>query len=685
MITMPHISTYELPEPDKLIADQITRAFEQPSILPIIQERLSAHRRIILPANEFLSVLETEARELLFQDNPKFVKLCNIVIRDHFFSHLNGTLEEQKDFTIPIRLRGWTGPRPINSIRTEDLNQFGVYIGQIMYHTDTIPVITKFSTPCARCGTILKINVFQGNMPRTIQCACRNKINVISPETKPERENTVRIMVEPLPDASHNTGGTVLVVLREDMCKTNVLRMLEAGSKIVVSGIVNANLPKSADDEPMFFIDANYIENVDKTNDNLTVTEEDRAEFRKLQEKPDLIEYIAKDIFDPFVLRSDAVKQAIVLSIVGATQRSLGKSNINIFMVGDPSTAKSYFLRLIKDMKLHPITRYVSGVASSVVGLIGGAVKDPLLDRFVACPGAFALANNGLCLIDEFDKFPKDDQVKLNEALENGEIELTKIVKARFKTNAAVILNCNPLGGGRFDKMKDIAPQIGAAAALISRFDLVFIFEHPKGKEREEVARVMAKRHGSGDEQLFTPEQQQKHTFYRKFFLEARKIRSFMPPEIQALAGEFDTRLSLMENADTGHAITLRYAAALCRIAEARARLYFRQEVNRDDLEIAFKLLTDTLLKLGHNPLTGEFSLSNIETGRTATSRNKMNALIDIFYQYGRNKAIKISDLWMVVAERIPGWSYFDFETTLVKLQRDGMIMNPHPDEAMLL
>ena len=109
--------------------------------------------------------------------------------------------------------------------------------------------------------------------------------------------------------------------------------------------------------------------------------EEEKKAFYEAAQDPNIIEKLVGS-FAPSIFGNEEVKKGILALLFGGSEKKFSettygrfRSDINILLVGDPSTAKSQLLQQV--YKIAPRGVYTSGRGSSAVGLTANVRKDP--------------------------------------------------------------------------------------------------------------------------------------------------------------------------------------------------------------------------------------------------------------------------------------------------------------------
>merc|ERR1712084_217270 len=182
------------------------------------------------------------------------------------------------------------------------------------------------------------------------------------------------------------------------------------------------------------------------------------------------------------------VKTAIALSIFGGQGKmAAGKhrirGDINTLIVGDPGLAKSQFLKYVE--QTFPKAVYTTGRGASAVGLTAAMHRDEN-GEWALEGGAMVLADDGICLIDEFDKMNDQDRTSLHEAMEQQSISISKAgIVATLQARCAVVAVANPTEG-RYDPQMTFAQNVNLTDPILSRFDMLCVLRDESDPVQDE-------------------------------------------------------------------------------------------------------------------------------------------------------------------------------------------------------
>ena len=332
--------------------------------------------------------------------------------------------------------------------------------------------------------------------------------------------------------------------------------------------------------------------------------------------------------FAPHIKGHDLIKEAVLLLIVGSTQRILPdgtkiRGDINIFLVGDPGTAKSEMLKFCA--RIAPRGLYTSGRGSTAAGLTAAVVRDKI-GILTLEAGAVVLGDQGLVCIDEFDKMRPEDRSALHEVMEQQSVSIAKGgIVATLNARTSILGAANPFYG-KYDPSKNITENVNLPIPLLTRFDLIFVVRDIPRKERDtRIAKHILSLHRRGvpdtkgliDVDILT-----------KYLSYAKRLDPVLTKEAEEKILEFYMKMRNVES-DEMITVTPRQLEGLIRLSTARARMLLKNQVDVEDAERAIFLIQSMLEDAGIDVNTGKVDLGVLQ-GRPLSEVSKMQLFMDV-------------------------------------------------------
>lgn len=522
---------------------------------------------------------------------------------------------------IHTRIKDLALTEEIRSLRQVHLNQLIRVQGVVTSATGIIPQLGLVKFDCLKCSYVLGPFVQQQDTeikPGTCPgCQSVGPFAINMEETVFKNYQRLAIQESPGRISAGRVPRAKDVILLGDLCDS-----CRPGDEIDLTGVYTNSYDGSlniATGFPVFstvIMANNIVKKQDWTSISRTLSDADIKQIVNLSKDPNIVERIIASIA-PSIYGHHNVKRAIALGLFGGCAKNVSnkhriRGDINVLLCGDPGSAKSQFLKYTS--KIAPRAVYTTGQGASAVGLTAYVQKSPVTKEWTLEAGALVLADNGVCLIDEFDKMSDRDRTSIHEAMEQQSISVSKAgIVASLTARCAVIAASNPIGG-RYNSRCTFAQNVELGEPIISRFDIICVVRDEINEfadstlakfvirshirshhdvEESEIAQLeeLERRDVIETAELIDQELLKRYIVYARDRYKP-KITKNQEEQIAKVYAEMRQQSSVSQSVP----ITARHMESIIRSAESFAKMHLRNHVIVDDVKMSIKVILESFV-----------------------------------------------------------------------------------------
>ena len=605
-----------------------------------IDQMMSKHSKyIVVDYNDLVlfPVIESHFNENPDQILDAFSRAIKEILKERFPDYA-----EKIKHDIRARIANFPVQRSLRQINSEIITKMTSVSGMVVRSSEVKPLAKEVTYKCLD-KHISKFTLLDGmSLNASVKCQTPNCKHT-SLAIIPKASRFIDFQILRLQELPEDLPPGQLPHYVNVSIKQDLVDYARPGDRIVLTGIVRieqeriSGVSKSESALYRLRMDGNNVEFIggkglksSRRTEREEISPDEEKIVKSLAKNPDIYDRLIAS-FAPHIKGHALFKEAILLLIVGSTQRVLTdgtkiRGDINVFLVGDPGTAKSEMLKFCA--RIAPRGLYTSGRGSTAAGLTAAVVRDAS-GIFMLEAGAVVLGDQGLVCIDEFDKMRPEDRSALHEVMEQQSASIAKGgIVATLNARTSILAAANPMFG-KYDIFKNIYENVNLPIPLLTRFDLVFIVRDIPSQEKDRnIAQHIISQHASSGTDTTSLIDIDILTKYLSY---AKRGEPVLTKEAENLIMEFYLKMRNISGDDKENMITItpRQLEGLIRLATARARLLLKNQVEGEDADRAIYLFNEMLKNSGTDVNTGKVDIGVLQ-GRPKSEVSKLQMFMEI-------------------------------------------------------
>ncbi|KAJ8920651.1 hypothetical protein NQ315_004790 [Exocentrus adspersus] len=533
---------------------------------------------------------------------------------------------------------------PIREVKAEHIGRLVTIKGIVTRCTEVKPMMCVATYTCDQCGAETYQPITSLSFMPIVMCPSDDcRVNKSGGRLYLQTRGSKFIKFQEIKIQEHSDQVPVGHIPRTltIFCRGEVTRQALPGDHVAITGVFLPLIRQGFKQISGGLLSETYLEahrivslnKADEENSQNPLTPEELAGLTEDDFYTKLAMSLAPEIYGHL-----DVKKALLLLLVGGVDRRPDgmkiRGNINICLMGDPGVAKSQLLGYIN--RLAPRSQYTTGRGSSGVGLTASVMRDPLTGEMMLEGGALVLADQGVCCIDEFDKMADVDRTAIHEVMEQQTISIAKAgIMTCLNARVSILAAANP-AYGRYNPKRTIEQNIQLPAALLSRFDLLWLIQDKADRDNDlRLAKHITYVHQHCKQPPMQTEALDMNVM-RKYIALCKMKDPAIPEELTDFI--VSAYVELRREARNSRDMTFtsaRNLLGILRLSTALARLRLSNVVEKDDVNEAIRLMEMSKDSLNH-------TFEN-RGQRPPNVHDKIFAIIRELA--GENKTIKVSDV----------------------------------------